>query len=79
MRGVDNRVLRPIGSLRGWAWLGGLGSPVPQALEDAPHRVLIVDQGNDAHQPLTLGAFTQNAFVELADEPRRYPNLGPRF
>jgi len=53
--------------------LGRLGRPEPQVLENAPHDVCILDQGDDPHRPLALRAFERIGFVDLANEPRARP------
>jgi len=39
-------------------------------LEDVPHSPRIVDQRNDAHPPVALGAFERIGLVDLANELR---------
>jgi len=66
----DDRVSRPVGRLRGWSPLGGLGRPAPQVIEDAPHHGRIVDQRDHAHWVFALGTYERVGLVDLADEPR---------
>ena len=44
----------------------GLGLPPPQVFEDAQHDTRIVDQREDAHRPLALGALRGVGFIDLA-------------
>ena len=52
-----------------WRALRRLGPPPPPVLDDAPHDTRIVDQGDDPHRPLTLGALQGVGFIDFADQP----------
>jgi hypothetical protein len=53
--------------------LGGERRPQSEVLEDAPDDSRILDQGNDPHRPLALGALQrigfQSSFMQMGDNP----------
>ncbi len=71
IRQWEDGVQRPgLGGHRGRA-LHRLRLPAPQVLQDAPHDRRIVDQGDDAHRPVALGALQrigfQSSFMQMGD------------
>ena len=50
--------------------LGGERRPQSEVIEDAPDDSRILDQSDDPHRPLALGALQRVGLIDLADQPR---------
>ena len=70
IRQREARVGRPGLEWHGRCALERLGLRTAQVREDLAHHDRVVDQPNDAHRRLALGAFERVELKQLADQPR---------